>query len=50
MNLSTTMKTAVLVVLVRVGFAEAKPLAGSRPNIILVMMAKRRLMFRRTIP
>ena len=37
MNLSTITKTGILAVLAMAGFAEAKPLAGSRPNIILVM-------------
>ena len=37
MNLSTITKTGILVLLAIAGLAEAKPLAGSRPNIILVM-------------
>jgi len=37
MNLSTITKTGLLAVLAMAGLAEAKPLAGSRPNVILVM-------------
>jgi len=37
MNLSSIGKTGILVVLAMAGFAEAKPLAGRRPNIILAM-------------
>ena len=37
MNLSTITRTGMLALLVLAGYAEAKPLAGSRPNIILVM-------------